>query len=543
MAMAVATPTRQGRDEAYERLEERILGRDQVGASEIFYDLVKQGRPVSELVRETVRIHAPYTHVPFHQRIDDGDVRFVNNDHCLLSMRAALHLKKLVPGEAQFLPMAQTIWYIPTGLDPWNQLIGKAPGHYNRVYDMQLAGSPIEPVAHWADSPPIERNGTNHTLDERLNDWLTLVMRCQVEEAYSTFLGLLEAYPNPADRQKILAQLMFAGLIDVQDKSVFRLSFTTGHRSYRARATIELAETVGWENAHDVLYAGVLDLGVGPHWYSMYEMACTYSRVVLQGADVEMRTKNVKALTRAEVKQTVDVVLTANEVGVVRHIGELLKAGKSTTSIIDAIQLAATEIILQCGSPAAFNMPMHAYEYCNTVRWFYDKFDHKHAAKLLFIAGSFVNEVSQGQQAFPGNGPRDYRSPRGSRAWSDRQMLQKIDDAVVALRPDDAVSLTQAYLNAGYDTQPLVSVLALACSKMGNDPHNQEISLVQLEDFGRNTHAARGRLLMGAAAHAAGHRKYGDPLESYRRFAQAFGISTRQDAKGDAPVEEALLDD
>jgi len=540
MAVTMTAPARHARDGVYEQLEERILARDQIGASAIFYDLVRDGRSVPELVRETVRIHAPYTHVPFHQRIDDGDVRFVNNDHCLLSMRAALHLKRLVPEEASFLPMAQTLWYIPTGLDPWNQLIGKAPGHYNRIYDM----APTEttaPVAHWAHAAPTETPSVGDgPLEERLNNWLTLVMRCQVEEAYQTFLGLLQ---NPANREKVLAQLMFAGLIDVQDKTVFRLSFTTGHRSYRARATIELAETVGWENAHDVLYAGVLDLGVGPHWYSMYEMACSYTRVVLQGADVDMRHTNTKALTRAEVKQTVDVVLHGNEVGVVKQIGGLLKAGKSIVSIIDAIQLAAAEVILEAGSPGAYNMPMHAYEYCNTVRWFYDRFDHPHQTKLLFIAGSFVNEVNQGQQAWPGNGPRNVRAPRGSGAWSDRQLLQKIDDAIVGLRPDDAVGLTQAYLTNGYDTKPLVSVLALGCSKMGNDPHNQEISLVQLEDFGRNTHAARGRLLMGAAAHAAGHRKYGDPLESYRRFAEAFGIETRQDAKGDAPIEDAILDD
>ena len=30
------------------------------------------------------------------------------------------------------LPMAQTVWYIPTGLDIWNQKINKAPGHYSR---------------------------------------------------------------------------------------------------------------------------------------------------------------------------------------------------------------------------------------------------------------------------------------------------------------------------------------------------------------------------------------------------------------------------
>ena len=99
MAVTMTAPAQHERDGAYARLEERILARDQVGASQVFYDLVKAGRPVDELVRETVRIHAPYTHMPFHQRIDSGDVRFVNNDHCLLSMRAALQLKKLVSDE------------------------------------------------------------------------------------------------------------------------------------------------------------------------------------------------------------------------------------------------------------------------------------------------------------------------------------------------------------------------------------------------------------------------------------------------------------
>src|SRR5215210_4258170 len=123
--VTTASEQQRERDGSYARLEERILARDQVGASQVFYDLVKDGRPVPELVRETVRIHAPYTHVPFHQRNDSGDIRFVNNDHCLLSMRATLHLQGMVTSETSFLPMAQTIWYIPTGLDPWNQNIGK----------------------------------------------------------------------------------------------------------------------------------------------------------------------------------------------------------------------------------------------------------------------------------------------------------------------------------------------------------------------------------------------------------------------------------
>ena len=76
----------------YSQLEERILDRDNRGASKLFYELVRAERPLTEIIRETVRIHAPYTHVPYHQRIDNGFVRFVNNDHCLLGTRASLRL-------------------------------------------------------------------------------------------------------------------------------------------------------------------------------------------------------------------------------------------------------------------------------------------------------------------------------------------------------------------------------------------------------------------------------------------------------------------
>ena len=78
----------------YEKLEDRVLARDQVGASECYYGLVRDGRALPEMLREAVRIHGPYTHVPYHERIDNGFVNFVNNDHCLLSARATLHPKR-----------------------------------------------------------------------------------------------------------------------------------------------------------------------------------------------------------------------------------------------------------------------------------------------------------------------------------------------------------------------------------------------------------------------------------------------------------------
>ena len=134
----------------YGRLEERIMARDQVGASEVWHDLVRAGRPVLEMLSEAVRIHGPYTHVPYHERIDDGYPNFVNNDHCLLSVRASLGLTPMMPRHLSALPMAQTIWYIPSGLDIWNQKLNRVPGHYTRGLK-GTSTSPPAPVIYWPD--------------------------------------------------------------------------------------------------------------------------------------------------------------------------------------------------------------------------------------------------------------------------------------------------------------------------------------------------------------------------------------------------------
>jgi len=60
---------------------------------------------------------------------------------------------------------------------------------------------------------------------------------------------------------------------------------------------------------------------------------------------------------------------------------------------------------------------------------------------------------------------------------------------------------------------------------MGNDPHNQEIGQVLLEDYGKNQGHDRERLLLACAHHTAVHRKYGNPLDCANRFGAALGIA------------------
>ncbi len=514
----------------YDRLEDRILARDQVGASEAYYGLVKAGRPLPEIVNEGVRIHAPLTHVPYHERIDQGFVNFVNNDHCLLSARATTHLARVLPKSLAGLPMAQTIWYIPTGLDIWNQKINKAPGHYARS-GKPIDGPPVKPVVHWPDQEPEYIGGS---IDQKLDQWLDLVHRGHVLEAYRVFLGIME---EPAHRKEALAQLVFAGLIDLQDRVYLNRSYTTGHKSFRARATVELGNFVGWDNAHHVLYAGALDIGVGPRWYSTYEMACNcithyiekqkmsaipYGGSTAKEAEILRQTQ---ALTKDEAAAFITVVLHCQEPELQEALSDLLLAGKGPRQILDVLQVGAAQVLLETQDTLNFSIPQHCYEYLNTLGWFYDTFQHSQRLKLLYVATSYLNRNAWHARQTGDGREAVIKKPPGADTMSPGQLLERVIASTTALDGPQALGWTRAYLDSSTDRAPLVEQLALVACRIGNDPHNQELGQILLEDYGKNRSFDRDRLLLACVQHTAVHRKYGDFLESSRRYGKAMGLT------------------
>ncbi len=515
----------------YGELEDRLLARDQIGGSQIYYQLVQRGRPLPEIMAEAVRIHAPYTHVPYHQRIDDGFPNFVNNDHCLLSARAAVNLQAMLPERLAALPLAQTIWYIPSGLDIWNQKILKAPGHYaTRGYKMPNT-TPPAPVVYWPDQEPLKETGP---LAERLNNWLTLVERGEVTDAYRVILGLMEETGN---RRDVLAQLVFAGLIDVQDRMLYNRSYTTGHKAYRARSVVELGNAIGWDNAHDVIYAGALDIAVGPRWHSVYEMACNVVTMFIEGAEVhavpqggttererELLT-NTGPLAESDADELVDALIRQHEPAYIEKISKLLIAGTSPRRIVDAIQLAAAQVVLETAGANSFSMPQHTYEYCNTLGWFYDNFEHPQRLKLLYVAGSMVNQAAWNQKHMGWTKTEAIAAPGNAERMTGSQIISRLEEAMAAVDPTQSVAWTKAYLDSDADRSPLVQRLALMASRFGNDPHNQEIPQCLLQDYSKNQCADRDRLLLACAHISAGHRKYGDTFEAARRFGDAMGLS------------------
>jgi hypothetical protein len=235
--------------------------------------------------------------------------------------------------------------------------------------------------------------------------------------------------------------------------------------------------------------------------------------------------RNDQPVNQQEAAELTHAVLRGGEIETLEALTGLLKTGKDPRRLLDVLQLAVAQLVLEARDPSAFNTPHHCYEYHNTLAWFYDTFDHPRRLRLLYVAAMFANRTAQHQQAIGEIHPVALHVPAGAGALSAGQLLDRVDAAICGLNGPEAIGWTQAYCDNVADRWPLVQRIALAASRLGNDPHNQEIAQCILMDFGTNQQPDRDKLLLAAAYHTAMHRKYGDPLEPSRRFGMAMGLA------------------
>ena len=115
-------------DTSVDRLTEAILERDQPRTADLFFRMVTQeGRALSDALDVVTRAEAPFVQVPSHINVRDGQITLINNDHTILGLRTSAALAPYLPAPYRLLPLLQSVWYIPAGLDIWNQLQGKYP--------------------------------------------------------------------------------------------------------------------------------------------------------------------------------------------------------------------------------------------------------------------------------------------------------------------------------------------------------------------------------------------------------------------------------
>ena len=253
--------------------------------------VAREGRSVGEALSVVTAAEAPFVQVPNHINVRDGQIVLVNNDHTILGLRTSTALMPYLPESHRLLPLLQSVWYIPAGLDIWNQLLGKYPGRYATMKGMNVPPPEYGPVVWNQDQAPIREGGT---IEERLNAHMLATMGGEVQRSYGMFLDLAA---DEEARPKLRDQLLFLGLIDVQDTIMGRKARNTGHKALRARAIADLAEFVGWERAHGVFYTGVPDMAVGPLYYSAYDAACVILAAAFPDVGKKLRETNETPLT------------------------------------------------------------------------------------------------------------------------------------------------------------------------------------------------------------------------------------------------------
>ena len=499
-------------DKSFDLLTDAILERDQPRTADLFFRMVaRNGRSMSDALSVVTAAEAPFVQVPSHINVRDGQITLVNNDHTILGLRTSMSLVPYVPQEYRLLPMLQSVWYIPAGLDIWNQLLGKYPGRYATMKGMNVPPPSYGPALWNQDQPPIMQEGST---DEKLQAHMVATISGDARQSYGLFLGLAA---DETIRQRLADHLLFLGLIDLQDTVVGRKARNTGHKALRARAVTELADFIGWERAHGVYYIGVPDMAIGPLYYSLYDAACVTVSADLPDAGKQLRQTNQTPLTPAEVEEMIQRLMTADGPTVWSQLTTHLRNGKSLTSLGDTIQIAAAELILRTTVPRNFTDGQHPFDYCNTANYWMRRTPSPYQARVLYLMANFVNDVARSNKLFTSLIEKecagfslDDRTPQS--------LLTELDEAILAYDVPRTTAIADAYLRSGADRKAYQATVAIAACKFQDDPHNQKITHSTFEEYAHNSTHLRDRLLLATVRLLAGWPKMPGERDCYARF-------------------------
>ena len=407
-------------------LTDAILERDQPRTTDLFFRMVKRdGQSMADALDVVTTAEAPFVQVPSHINVRDGQITLINNDHTILGLRTAASLAPYLPEEYRILPFLQGVWYIPAGLDIWNQLLGRYPGRYATMKGMNVPPPSYGPVVWHKEQPPIVQEGP---LEERLHAHMVATISGDVRQSYGLFLGLAE---DPSARAALRDQMLFLGLIDLQDTVAGRKARNTGHKALRARAATDLAELIGWDRARGVFYICVPDMAVGPLYYSLYDAACVTIAAELPDSGKGLKRTNTTPLTPAEVEEMVQLLMQADAETIWNLVTAHLRNGKSLKSLGDTIQVGAAELILRTTVPRQFTDGQHPFDYCNVANYWMRTSDNPYQPRVLYMMANFVNDVARSNKLSSSVLEREAAGfDRTGR--SPQELLRELDEAILA---------------------------------------------------------------------------------------------------------------
>ncbi len=518
--------------ERVERMKASIPQRRFVETTESFCELITDGYPVRQAVQDVLDAGAPYTHLPYHVSVQKGRPHKISNDHCLLDTRAALSLAKHMPTGMELLPLVQSVWYWPQGIDVWGQT--KLEGWSGDTTDTVLAlinllkaqGHNRYPTPQdWAVYPHATQHYSTAVepivegcAEVRLEAFREAVMMCWQDEAYGLFLGLAA---EPSMRRRLENELLYVGLTDVQERVRQGHLKTLQHTTLRARAAIDLANYVGWEQAGSIFQATIPDLAMGPRYFSLHDHVSTLCDEAFGDRLGELKATNTLPVSAEETKELIDLICGDDAWAVSSRITQFLQEGKAVQQIADAITVAAARVVTlaeQNGSnPIIW---VHSVDYCNVVNTWLRDYDHPqhplglylmalvtHYAVPAFPVPAFTDsvELKIDRGALPGH-------------LTPTELTERLSEAIEHLDVQAALQAADAYVRSGAEAGQLMSALALATSKTQDNPHHHKIVCTALEEYEQSTSPLKHELLLMASAYLGAARSMRDCYELYTSY-------------------------
>jgi hypothetical protein len=499
------------KDKAVDAFTDAILQRDQPRTAALFFDLIRDGRSMGDALSLVTEAEAPFVQVPNHVDVRDGQITLINNDHTILGLRTSADLTQYLPEEYRLLGMLQSVWYIPAGLDIWNQLRGKYPGRYATMKGINVPPPSYGPVVWNQDQEPIVEAGA---FEDRLHAHMIATMSGDVKRSYGLFLGLAA---DEAARRKLRDQLLFLGLIDLQDTIIGRKARNTGHKALRARAVVDLADFVGWDRAHGVFYTGVPDMAVGPLYYSAYDAACVTLTEAFPDGGRSLPQTNRAPLSPEQTEEMVRLLMDGEPATVSDQLTAHLRDGISIRSLGDTIQVGAAEVILRTTVPRKFTDGQHCFDYCSTANYWMRTSDSPYQPRILYLMANFVNDAARSNKLHESVLEREFAAANVA-SRTPEALLREQDEAIMAFDFPRATAVANAHLRIGVDRKPLLETLAVTACKFQDDPHNQKISHSAFEEYGHNSTHLRDRLLLATARQLAGWPKMPGERDCYARY-------------------------
>lgn len=508
-------------------------------AAESFCRLVaEEHKPLQKVVHVAIAAAAPFVQVPSHMmRQASGEMRGVNYDHTILGWRGALALiPRMNDPRRAVLPTVQAMWYVPQGLNIWEQIICEFPGHYARDAEKCNTKAPgpdpevnrfdgpawQAPKIHFEDHEPV-RTGS---VQERLDRFNWAISEGKREEAYALFLGLSNE-EDPATRDALKERLLFAGITDLQDTLINRGGYQNiGHKALRARALIDIADYLGWDNAHEVIYTVVPDLGCSPRLYGLWTEVNNLVKMELpNSASIPKRSEH--PMTERELDELADALLWGGPYEVNDTVIELYKRGRGILDISDGVAVGYERYLIDVlEHPHLFNHPMHAFDYLNVVNTWIRNYSSPHQVKGPFMAARFVNDAIRSNAMSPRDVALGLPSRFEFRDWADAIPLDRLPGELLeSILQQDAprsCALVDSYLERTAERQLLVETITYAACHFQNDPHVMRNCTSSVEEFTYNQTSRRDDILRGFVKHQARYVKRATDHAAFNLYARYF---------------------